>query len=142
MTRDDAKALVKKHGSRAAAARAAGMSPRTFDRRLAGIVVTHPEKAKHSSQPPLGPKVGRSLADFRAAHDKNFIVPAKIKAALKALGDGWEYEAQFIRLAGVSQSDMGNFREQFSEYIVIVDRTKRVWAGSKATAARLRDMVN
>lgn len=86
-------------------------------------------------------RVGHSLQEFRAAHDKSFIVPQKIRAALKALGDGWEYEAQFTRMAGISQTELGNYREQFSEHVVMVDRIKRVWAGTKAAAAKLREMV-
>ena len=132
MTKAEIEAAVKKHGSNVAAAKALGISERTLRRYRSGEA--EPKERQVA-------KVGRPLSEFRAAHDKNFIVPAKIKDALKALGDGWEYEAQFIRLAGISQTDMGNFREQFSDHIVLVDRTKRVWAGTKSAAAKLREMV-
>lgn len=87
------------------------------------------------------PKAGKSIADFRAAHDKSFIVPQKIKVGLKALGAGWAYEVEFLKLAGLSTTDLANHRDLFSEHIVLVDRTKRVWAGTKETASKLREMA-
>lgn len=84
---------------------------------------------------------GKSLEDFRAAHDKSYIVPGKVRAALKALGDGWEYEMAFAKLAGVSLGDLSAFRAMFEDHIVVVERTKRAWAGSKALAAKMREMT-
>lgn len=87
-------------------------------------------------------RIGRDLSEFRAEHDKDYIVPQKIQEALKQLGDGWEYEAQFIRLAGLSQTDFANYRESFMDFCVVVDRSgKRAWAGTKALANKLREMV-
>lgn len=87
----------------------------------------------------------KSLADFKSAHDKSFIVPTKIKAALEKLGnDGWEYEHDFSKLAGVSSNDIAKFREQFNEQVIIIKsngREQRVWAGSKALAAKMREML-
>lgn len=91
-------------------------------------------------------KVGKSLADFRAAHDKDFIIPVKIKAAIAALGpDGWEYDGPFTKMAGVSSSDMSIYRDQFVVFQVTATPTKAggstapriVWAGSAAFAKRL-----
>jgi hypothetical protein len=89
------------------------------------------------------PAKGKSLADFRRTYDKDFIVPQKIKTALAQLGaGGWETELNFARSAGVSMSDIGLFREQFQDHVVLVERgSKRIWAGSKALAAKLREMV-
>lgn len=91
------------------------------------------------------PKNAKTLADFRAIHDKSFVVPQKIKAGLEALGkEGWEYEMDFMRLCGVSSTDFAAFREDFVEYYVIVGGSrsaKRIWAGSKATAEKMRSMV-
>lgn len=87
----------------------------------------------------------KSLADFKAAHDKNFIVPEKIKAGLAKLGnDGWEYEVEFGKMAGVGTNDIAKFREQFGEYVLLVKsekRERRVWAGSKALANKMREMI-
>jgi hypothetical protein len=88
-------------------------------------------------------KAGRSLDEFRAAHDKNYIVPQKIKAGLEKLGDGWEYELEFLKLTGLSTTDLSMFRDQFEDHIVTTSgrNPKRVWTGSKATAKQLREMV-
>lgn len=88
-------------------------------------------------------KVGKSVAAFRSAHDKSFIVPNKISEALKKLGDGWEYEADFIRLAGISQGEMGAYRESFVDHVVTVGgkNPRKVWAGTKVLAEKLRAMV-
>ena len=87
----------------------------------------------------------RNLNDFRAAHDKNVIVPNKINAALadmlKEGPENWSYEADFIRRAGISQTDMGLFRDQFEEYIVQAGdsrQAKRVWFADKKVAAKVR----
>ena len=87
----------------------------------------------------------KTLADFRAVHDKSYVIPKKIKEGLDALGkDGWDYEPEFIKLCGVSVVDFARFREEFDEFYVVVggSRTgKRVWAGSKALAEKMRGMV-
>lgn len=92
---------------------------------------------------PKAKAVGKGLQEFRALHDKAFIVPTKIKAALEALADGWEYEAAFIKLAGISQADCSAYRDQFEEFVVIVGgkTQKRVWCGTKKLATQLRGMV-
>lgn len=87
-------------------------------------------------------KTGHSLDDFRQKHDKGYIVPRKIKEALKQLGDSWVYEAEFMRIAGVSTTDLATYREPFiDDHVVLVDRTKRVWCGTKAFATKLREMT-
>jgi hypothetical protein len=87
-------------------------------------------------------KMGRSLTEFRATYDKATIVPTRVKAALKALGaGGWEYENIFARAAGVSLSDLANFRDAFAAHIVSLREGRRAWAGSAATAAAMREMI-
>ena len=140
LSKAEIEAAVKKEGSEQKAAKALGVDRTTFRRwRKDGP----PAVARQSK--PLSPDkpAGRSLADFRAAHDKAFIVPGKIREALKTLGqNGWEYETQFAHLAGVSLADMGNFRDAFSAHIVEVKRDgKRAWAGTPALAERMRGML-
>jgi hypothetical protein len=94
--------------------------------------------------PPVKKAAGKSVEDFRALHDKSYIVPRKIRAAIEALGpEGWEYELGFLKLAGLSTTDMAAFRDQFEEFIVSTPghNPKRIWAGSKALAEKLRAMV-
>lgn len=83
----------------------------------------------------------KDLAAFRAAHDKNFIIPSRLRAALDKLGrDGWEYELPFQKAAGVSTTDGARFREQFDKFIVTVDG-KRIYCGSEALAKKMKGMI-
>jgi hypothetical protein len=89
-------------------------------------------------------KTGRDINDFRSLHDKNFIVPKKIAAAIKAMGPHkWEYQADFVKNYQISVTDLAMFREQFSDFVVeISGKTRKIaWCGSKALATKLRAMV-
>ncbi len=133
MTATEAQAAVTKHGSQRAASRALGCSHKTLWKAL------HRDAAK---LPDAGSK-GRSLAEFRSAYDKGYIVPRKITAALKALRNGWEYEVQFARLAGVSLADLAAFRDQFAEHVVSLHRDgRRAWAGTAAVAREMKEMLS
>jgi hypothetical protein len=99
-----------------------------------------------------GNTAGKSLTDFRQAHDKSFIVPKKITEALQRLGDSWLYESRpsenmdFVRFSGVAQRDIVQFLHHFDEFFVVVkdgpsSNTKRVWAGTKSFAKSLRETV-
>ena len=99
-----------------------------------------------SKKPPVKPTGGKDFESFRAAHDKSFIVPKRIKDGLAALGDSWEYEAEFIKRCGVSQTDFAFYREHFADFYVETSgstnkRGKRVWAGTKAFATKLREVA-
>ena len=130
LTKEQVILAVKKHGSHAKAAKALGVAASTVQHHMKGVA--------HAPQAGSG----KSLDEFRSRHDKGFIIPRRIEEGLGALGDGWEYEAQFARLAGVSLSDLSNYRDQYSEHIVVLNRDgKRAWAGTKAVANKMRDMV-
>lgn len=140
MDQKQAQDALKKFGSISAAAKALRMDRATFRKRLKGIGCT----AAPPSAPGEPRKTGRSLSEFRATHDKAFIVPAKIKATLAELGDSWTYEAEFIKQSGLTAPDVSAFRDQFADHIVEVrheGRRRTVWAGTKGFAAKLREMV-
>lgn len=89
---------------------------------------------------------GKDVDSFRKLHDKNFKVPRQIKAALDELGDAWEYEGEFMKRAGVSQTDFALFRDQFPDHWFEV-RTqnrngKRVWCGTVKFANKLREFAS
>lgn len=89
-------------------------------------------------------KTGRDVNEFRAAHDRNFIVPKKIEEGLKKLGpDKWEYQVDFLQLAQLSVTDCALFRDQFSDFIVELGgkNSKLIWCGSKELAKKLRAMI-
>lgn len=86
----------------------------------------------------------RSVSDFRAAHDRNVIVPNKIRAAIAAMAaidkEHWEYESDFVKLAGISQTDLGQFRDQFAPNVVETPKMhnrsgRRVWFATAKAAA-------
>lgn len=64
----------------------------------------------------------KTVAGFKAIHDKNVVIPNKIRAGLAAmLAEGpetWEYEAEFEKRIAVSTTDFAKFRAQFADYIV------------------------
>jgi len=123
-------ALAKCNGNRKAAAALLGLPRTTFQRRLSK------EKAA------TAPAVGRSLAEFRSTYDKDTIVPAKLSKALKELGASWVYEQELIKLAGVSTTDISNYRGNFEQHIVVLrGDKKRVWAGTAALAKQMRELV-
>lgn len=140
MTRDEAQAVAKKYVSQAAAARACGIPRSTFNDILNGRSDGGGRRAK---KPEVAePKqTGRTLADFRQTYDKDTIIPARIRAGLKQLGSGWEYESAFAKLAGVSLTDMGNYRDGFADYVVLLRDNRRAWAGTITTAKAMREML-
>lgn len=86
---------------------------------------------------------GKSLEDFRAVHDKSFMVPKAIRTGLEALGDSWEYESDLIKRCKLSQTDFAAYRDQFKDFFVEVPgrNAKRAWAGTKKFAAQLKDRL-
>lgn len=86
--------------------------------------------------------IGRSLSEFRKTYDKNLIIPGKIKEALSKIKNAWLYENEFVKLAGISFTDLGNFRDMFADHVVSLNRSsKRVWAGSISLANQLKEIV-
>lgn len=100
-------------------------------------------------------KSPRTLATFRAAHDRDTVITNKIKAALESLlkdegPEGYAYEANdpeghptFIKRAGISLTDLGMYREQFADHVVELrnnsrDRGKRVWFATIKAAKAAR----
>jgi hypothetical protein len=85
---------------------------------------------------------GRTLAEFRATYDRDTIIPARIRAALKSLGASWEYETEFARRAALSLGDLAAYRPQFEQYWLAIRRDgKRAWAGSPALCAQMKEML-
>jgi hypothetical protein len=91
-------------------------------------------------------KPKKDLNAFRALHDRNVVVPDKIKKGLEALkksGDAWEYEGEFMKRAAISQTDLGAYRSQFDEHIVETKGKsgKRAWFYDKKAAAEMRAAI-
>ena len=90
----------------------------------------------------------RTVEEFRAAHDKSFIVPRKIKQALATLEkegpESWRYEAEMIKLCALSQVDFAPYRDEFADFWFMVGgkNPKRIWCCTKALATKLRNMIS
>lgn len=101
---------------------------------------------KRTTAPKAKPEkvVGFTREDFRARYDKSFIIPKKIQEALKKLGPNrYLTEMEFVKVAGISMTDLGAYRPLFEDdFVVVVERTKRLWCGSKALAAEFRGDVD
>jgi transcriptional regulator with XRE-family HTH domain len=125
---------------------AAGQSHSQIARKL-GVAKSTVWKALHRAGPggkavaPAAKKAGRSLAEFRQTYDKDTIIPGKVRAALREIGSGWEYEVQFAKLAGVSLADLSAYRDQFADYVVTLRESRRAWAGTVATAKAMKEML-
>jgi hypothetical protein len=142
MTADEARRLIEQHGSQRKAAQAAGVTRRAIRWAVERGDNTRPvaaRRAVRASKP--GRTVGRTLAEFRQTYDKETIVPSRVDAAVAALGDGWLYEVEFAKHAGVSLSDLGMFRDKYSRHVVSVREGRRVWFGNPKNAEEARRML-
>ena len=89
----------------------------------------------------------QNLTDFEQTYDKKVFIPKRIRAALTELAvlDECRYEIQFLKMAEVSQNEIGAYRDQFSDHIVTArapgGKPKNVWFGSVETACKARKMV-
>ena len=139
-------ALAKAHkesgGIVRATAQALGIPESTARRQLK----RHGLIAAANTAPPATPHASKasalSLRDFVAKYDKSEIVPGRIKAQLKVIRDGWQYEPEFAKDAGVSLVDLAKFRELFIEHIVITPGDKRrAWFGKVEHAEQMRARI-
>lgn len=90
----------------------------------------------------------KNLEAFRAAHDPNVTVPNKFRdgfaSLLKEKSEGaWEYEADFVKRAKLSQTELGKFRAQFGDHVVETKgkSAKRAWFADKDDAAKMREAI-
>lgn len=87
----------------------------------------------------------KTVASFKALHDRSVVIPQKIKAAIDKMAvtggtQHWEYESDFIKLAGVSAADLNAHRDTFKDFVVEARAVgnsrsaRRVWFATKAAA--------
>jgi hypothetical protein len=92
--------------------------------------------------------VARTIADWKKNHDPDTVMTTKIKATLAKLREigaqHFEYEKEFCALAGISQSLIGKYREQFAAHLVTAprmggeSRPKLAWFGNISAARSAR----
>lgn len=89
----------------------------------------------------------KTLDSLRAVHDDSVVIPTRIRARfaamLKAGPEEHDYEADFLKAAGVSNNKIGAFRTQFKAHIVktIGTNPKRVWFADPKVAKKFRDTI-
>lgn len=92
------------------------------------------------------PKKVNTLADWKASYEPDIVIPNKIKAALASLlkesEEGWESEADFIKRAKISNTQIGAYRSKFEKHIALGRESgkseKRFWFASAKVAAKAR----
>lgn len=94
---------------------------------------------------------GKTLEQFRVAHDRKLNLRTRVNAALKLLGESWEYEGDFAKKASLSMSDWGLIRDDYAEHIVLVKAShgrgsngfsRRVVAGTPTFAKKLKESIS
>jgi hypothetical protein len=91
----------------------------------------------------------RTVADFKAAHDRDTIIPNKIRAGLAKLlemgPEHYEYAEQFRALCGLQSAELAQYKGLFKRHWFVAQsmssggaREKQVWFGDAKVADRLR----
>jgi hypothetical protein len=92
-------------------------------------------------------KTPRTLADFRALHDPATVISNKIKSTLLAMykegPEQWEYESDFVKRAGLSNNQIGGYRDQFADHVVETPSLsraapRRIWFADAKIARKVR----
>lgn len=93
-------------------------------------------------------KVGGTVDEFRNQYDPGYIVPKRIDAALKKLGNAWLVESEFKDLAEISQNQIAAFRDEYEDHVVVVKDAKtsrraprNIWCGTVEFAEKLRETL-
>jgi len=88
---------------------------------------------------------GKDLTAFKKQYDKKAINRAKVKAALKTLGNRWEYESEFVRACKMASHELANLRADFADYVLCVPsaggNTRFIWCGTAKLAAQCREVM-
>jgi len=90
----------------------------------------------------------KTLSEFQDTYNTERNTRKKIDAALKSLGNAWEYPAEFARRAGIAGRQLNAQRENYTGFIVQLPRihtrsqARIAWAGSKKFATLLRQQLN
>jgi hypothetical protein len=84
----------------------------------------------------------KTLADLRAVHDDDVVIPNRIRAQFAAMlkkgPEEWDYESDFLRDAKVSNSKIGAYRDQFTKHVAATKDGKRIWFADAKVAAKFR----
>jgi len=144
MTKKELIKVLKKHPTRAHAARALGVPESTFRDRLKRMGITLQDLQSEAGQEE---GVKKTIDDFKTTHDRTYLIPTAIKNALSDLGpEHWLTEAEFMksrhfRAHKITKLEIQEYSPPFEGYIVELPRGKSAWAGSTELATQLQTMV-
>lgn len=88
----------------------------------------------------------RTIADFRAAHDPDIIIPGKFRvafAAMEKIGpEHYLYETEFQKFAGIGLQQLAAYRDKFADHITeIAENKKKVYWPTAKVASRMRPKI-
>lgn len=89
-------------------------------------------------------KRGMSLDELNAKFNPDVLIPNKIRAALKQLGNSAVDETEFRKLCGTGNHQLSLYAGLFEDHIIVVrenGRQRRLWAGTAEFAASARDKL-
>lgn len=103
------------------------------------------KKVPAGTRPVSEPAAGKgTLEAFRALHDKAHIARTRVVAALRALGNAYEYEGDFIARCGLDRTLFGRVKAEFDEAHSFVpprirgtSNPRRIWCGTAAFRKKL-----
>lgn len=101
--------------------------------------MSSPSKSKPGKSPGLG------LAELNAKYNPSVIIPAKIRAALKTLGEKALPSEEFRKLVGLSNLQLSQFAGAFENYQIVVKdsgRPRVLWAGTLKFAEKAREALS
>lgn len=88
---------------------------------------------------------GKDLTAFKKQYDKKAINRAKVQAALKTLGNRWEYESEFVRACKMASHELAGLRDEFADHTLRVNSTRGntriIWCGTAKLAAQCREVM-
>ena len=85
-----------------------------------------------------------TLTDINSRFNPNVIVPNKIRAALKEIGNAAVPEDVLRSMAGIGSNQLAQYADQFEEHHIMVregGRSKRLWSGTARFAQEARERL-
>jgi CRISPR/Cas system CSM-associated protein Csm2 small subunit len=85
-----------------------------------------------------------NLTDLDNKFNPAVIIPKRIEAALKKLGDNAMTALDFARAANITTNQLAEFGDEFEDYQIGVrdnGKIKKVWCGTKEFAAKARERL-
>lgn len=89
----------------------------------------------------------KNLADAKSLHDPDTVIKRKIEARFTAMlkigPEEWDYEADFIKAADISQKNASDYRKHYEGHVALTpriggSREKTIWFADQKVAKKFR----